>query len=162
MKYALIILACLVTSCNIDSDPGLITDEDLASIQALHDNYRLFWLENDSTKVVNLFHTDGALIPPGNAGDFVQGRAAMGAWWFTVSDNTTYPIRVFEYSNDSLIVVDSNTAIREGVSTFEWDTVIGDSVASSSQSSSNFLTVYTRKDGEWRILRHIWNARPAG
>lgn len=160
MKNIALILTLFIVSCNPMTESRIVSDEDIKSIHDLHENYRDYWLENDSMKVINLFDKNGALIPPNNSGDFVQGKKAIGQWWFTVSGDTTYPITGFEYSNDSLIVIDSNTAIWEGVSTVSWQTVVRDSVVSSTQSSSNFITICSRTEGGWKILRQIWNVRP--
>ena len=149
-----------VVTLKTESKIGIESDEDLESIHELHKNYRDYRLENDSAKVIDLFDKNGALIPPNNSGDFVQGKKAIGQWWFTVVDDTTYPITNFVYSKDTLIVVDSKTAIWEGVSTVGWNTVVEDSIVSSSQSSSNFITICTKVDEEWKILRQIWNVRP--
>jgi ketosteroid isomerase-like protein len=149
----------LLLSCSSNKAPKVVSAVDLKQIHALHENYRTFWLENDSAKVVNLFAEHAALIPPQNPGDLVRGKSAIGQWWFAVNNDTTYPITGFEYQQDSLIIVDSQSAIWEGLSTVSWNTVVGDSIVSSSQSSSNFITVCTKIDGEWKILRQIWNVR---
>ena len=160
MKKAILILSLFIMTCNSSTNMVSIEKEDLLKINALHENYRTFWLENDSAKVVNLFSEKGALIPPGNSGDFVKGKKAIGEWWFNIVDDTTYPITGFTYSKDTLIVVDSKTAIWEGLSTVSWNTVIKDSVISSAQSSSNFITICLKEESEWKILRQIWNVRP--
>jgi ketosteroid isomerase-like protein len=149
----------LLLSCSANKAPKVVSAVDREQIHALHENYRTFWLENDSAKVVNLFAEHAALIPPQNPGDLVRGKSAIGQWWFAVNNDTTYPITGFEYQQDSLIIVDSQSAIWEGLSTVSWNTVVGDSIVSSSQSSSNFITVCTKIDGEWKILRQIWNVR---
>jgi ketosteroid isomerase-like protein len=149
----------LLLSCSANKAPKVVSAADLEQIHALHENYRTFWLENDSTKVVNLFADHGALIPPQNPGDFVRGKSAIGQWWFAVSNDTTYPITGFEYQQDSLISVDSKIAIWEGLSTVSWNTVVRASVVSSSRSTSNFITVCKKVGDEWKILRQIWNVR---
>lgn len=160
MKPLILASLLLFIGCTPQKNTEVVTQGDLKAINALHDNYRKFWLENDSAKVLSLFAENGALIPPGNSGDFVKGKKAIGAWWFTVVDSTTYPITGFEYKKDTLLVVDGHTAIFEGVSSVRWNTVVGDSVISSSESSSNFVTICTKENNNWKILRQIWNVRP--
>ncbi|AVI52171.1 hypothetical protein C5O00_13815 [Pukyongia salina] len=160
MKTITLILTLFIVSCDLSKDINLASDEDKKLLHELHENYRDYWLQNDSTKVVNLFTENGALIPPGNPGNFVQGKAEIGNWWFATTNNTSYPITDFVYTKDSLIIVDSKTAVWEGVSTVGWNTVVNDSIISSSKSSSNFITVCTKVNGEWKILRQIWNVRP--
>lgn len=145
-------------SCNPGNQNAIISDADISQIKALHENYRLFWLENDSTKVVNLFSTDGVIIPPNNKGDFVTGKNAIGAWWFTANGDTTYPITSFVYSKDSLYA-SGELAIWEGVSEVGWNTVAKDSVLSTHSSASNFITICKKENGEWKIFRQIWNVK---
>jgi len=160
MKNIALILTLFIISCNSMNETKIVSSEDIKLIHELHENYRAYWLQNDSAKIINLFDENSALIPPNNSGDFVKGKKAIGQWWFATSDDTTYPITGFVYTNDTLIVVDSKTAIWEGVSTVSWNKVVKDSVVSSSQSSANFITICTKVEKEWKILRQIWNVRP--
>lgn len=150
----------LIISCNTGNKNGQVSNKDLEELKTLHKNYLKSWLENDSTKVVNLFSEDGAIIPPGNKGDFVKGRKAIGAWWFTANGDTTYPITTFVYKNDSLSA-SADLAIWEGVSEVSWNTVARDSVLSSHSAATNFITVCKKENGVWRIYRQIWNLKPA-
>ncbi len=153
-------LGLLISLLGCSPTPNAPSQADLDQLNELHENYRAFWLENDSLKVLSLFSDEGALIPPNNSGDFIQGKEAMNQYWFTVSGNTRYPITQFDYLEDELVVVDASTAVLEGVSTVSWNTVVGDSIASSSTSTANFLSVCVKERGEWKILRHMWNVRP--
>lgn len=160
MKAAIcfIVISSLI-SCN---EPAKINEQDennRAALTELHENYRSYWLENDSTKVVNLFAEDGALIPPDNKGDIIKGKKAIGAWWFTKNGDTTYPITSFIYHNDSLHA-SGGLAIWEGFSELEWNTVAKDSVLSNHRSASNFITVCKKENNEWKIFRQIWNVKP--
>lgn len=156
VNICLIIFSSLL-SCN---EAGKINTpkKDLAALTELHENYRLFWLENDSAKVVSLFAEDGAIIPPNNKGDFVTGKKAIGAWWFTKNGDTTYPITVFNYTKDTLLA-SPELSTWEGVAEFEWKTMVHDSVIASHSSATNFMTVCKKENGEWKIYRQIWNLR---
>lgn len=152
-------IVLVLFSCNQPKKIKTHAEDDLKMLTELHENYKNFWLENDSTKVVNLFTGDGAIIPPNNKNDFVTGKKAIGAWWFTVNGDTTYPIKSFVYSNDSLYTSGA-LAIWEGVSEVGWNTVAKDTVLSTHSSASNFITVCKKENGEWKIFRQIWNVRP--
>ncbi|HMB64824.1 MAG TPA: hypothetical protein VKN36_17215 [Eudoraea sp.] len=160
MKKSIIIISLIAMGCNSDNTERNLTNSDIEKIKNLHENYRGYWLENDSAKVVSLFSEKGGLIPPQNPGNFVIGQQAISEWWFSVIDHTTYPITDFVYKSDTLLIVDSKTAIYEGVSTVSWKTMRGDSVLSTSTSSSNFVTICIKEDYDWKILRQIWNVRP--
>jgi ketosteroid isomerase-like protein len=151
-------LVASIISCNTGNKTS-ISDSDRKQLTQLHENYRSFWLENDSAKVVNLFAEDGAIIPPNNKGDFVRGKKAIGAWWFTKNGDTTYPITSFVYKNDTL-TASGELATWEGVSEVGWNIVAGDSVLSSHSSASNFITVCKKEKGDWKIYRQIWNVKP--
>lgn len=146
-------------ACNSNTKTDELAVNDKKQLTELHENYRLFWLENDSSKVVNLFTTDGAIIPPNNKGDFVSGKKAIGAWWFTKNGDTTYPITSFAFMNDTLNA-SGELGIWEGVSDVGWNTMVGDSVLSSHSTAGNFLTVCKKENGEWKIFRQIWKVKP--
>ncbi len=158
VSICFIIISSSLLSCN-EADKINTPKKDLAALTELHENYRLFWLENDSTKVVSLFAEDGAIIPPNNKRDFVTGKKAIGDWWFTKNGDTTYPITSFIYKNDSL-TASGYLATWEGVSKVSWETRVKDSVISTHTSASNFITVGKKENGEWKIYRQIWNIRP--
>lgn len=160
MPRIILILLLFTISCNKKTTESRITDNDIEKIRELHENYRTYWIENDSAKVVNLFSKEGGLIPPQNPGNFVIGHKAISEWWFSVIDDTKYPITDFKYKSDTLLIVDSKTAVYEGVSEVSWNTVKGDSIISNSTSSSNFITICIKEGSEWKIFRQIWNVRP--
>lgn len=159
MKFLLFLVMTVLIACNTRHETGISPDEKQLLTQ-LHDDYKNFWLQNDSGKVVKLFLEDGAIIPPNNKGDIIRGRKSIGNWWFTANGDTTYPIRQFTYKNDTL-TADENLAIWEGISEVGWVTQVKDSVISAHQSITNFITVCKKENGEWKIFRQIWNSKPA-
>ena len=148
-------LACMQHKSNTG-----ITGADKASLEVLNGNYRKFWLENDSTKVVNLFSDEGAIVPPGNKGDIVKGKKAIGARWFTKNGDTTYPITKFEY-NSLLLTASGTLATWEGTADFGWNTMAGQKQISTHTSTTNFITVCRKEGAEWKIYRQIWNVKPS-
>jgi ketosteroid isomerase-like protein len=148
----------LILSCSAPENNS-ISDADKKQLMNLHEDYRVFWLDNDSAKVVSLFAEDGAIIPPNNKNGFLIGKKAIGAWWFTKNGDTTYPITSFVYKNDTL-TASGELATWEGVSEVGWKTVVNDSVLSVHNAASNFITVCKKENGEWKIYRQIWNAKP--
>jgi ketosteroid isomerase-like protein len=148
----------LILTCSAPEE-NTIMDADKKQLGNLHENYRDFWLENDSAKVVHLFAEDGAIIPPNNKNGFQIGKKAIGAWWFTKNGDTTYPITSFVYKNDTL-TASGELAIWEGVSEVGWNSVVNDSVLSVHHAASNFITVCKKENGEWKIYRQIWNVKP--
>ena len=159
MKLLIVVIIGLLFSCNTDQT-GTSIAEDKKKILELHEHYRQYWLENDSAKVVNLFSEDAAIIPPNNKGEFAKGKKAIGAWWFTSNGDTTYPITGFDYDYDSLLFIDNDHAVLEGSSTVKWVTKAKDSIISSAVSSSNYVSVFKKENGEWKYFRQVWNAKP--
>jgi ketosteroid isomerase-like protein len=158
MKNVFLLITLFTIACSGPVDYSL-TDNDKMQLEKLHGNYRNFWLENDSAKVVRLFAEDGAIIPPNNKNGFQIGKKAIGSWWFTKNGDTTYPITSFVYKNDTL-TASGELATWEGVSEVGWNTVVNDSVLSVHHAASNFITVCKKENGEWKIYRQIWNAKP--
>lgn len=159
MRLVIFIIAGLLSSCNTNKTNTSI-GEDKKKILELHERYRQYWLENDSAKVVSLFSDDAAIIPPNNKGEFAKGKKEIGAWWFTSNGDTTYPITGFDYNYDSLILIESDHAVLEGTSTVKWVTKAKDAVVSSAVSSSNYVSVFKKENGEWKYFRQVWNAKP--
>lgn len=159
MKILIVATLGLLISCDADKTDGS-NEDDKKEILELHEHYRGYWLENDSAKVVSLFTDDAALIPPNNKGEFAKGKKAIGAWWFTSNGDTTYPITGFDYDYDSLLFIDKEHAVLEGTSTVKWVTKARDTVVSSAVSTSNYVSVFKKVNGEWKYFRQIWNAKP--
>lgn len=159
MKPFLSLLVIVVLSCNTETLTS-ISENDSKALHQLHEDYKNFWLQNDSTKVVNLFSENGAIIPPNNKGDIVKGHKAIGAWWFTANGDTTYPITSFVYKNDSLSTSD-DLATWEGLTEVGWETRVKDSVLSTHLSVTNYVSVCRKENGEWKIYRQIWNQKPS-
>lgn len=159
MKPLIFAVVALFSSCNTNKNNSSL-ENDKSEILELHENYRRYWLENDSAKVVNLFSDQAAIIPPNNKGDFLKGKIMIGAWWFTSNGDTTYPITGFDYNYDSLLFIENDHAVLEGTSTVKWVTKAKDVVISSAVSSSNYVSVFKKENGKWKYFRQLWNAKP--
>lgn len=154
-SFLLVVVEVIIFSCN--SVHSGFNDSDKKEILALNENYRINWLKNDSSRVIDLFSDDGAIIPPNNPGDIIRGKNNIGNYWFPVKD-TTYTITVFENSNQS-VTGDGDEAVLEGVSKVGWKTVSKGKVLSSSCSLTNFITVCRKENNQWKIYRQIWNVK---
>lgn len=157
MKNIYAVMLFFIFSCS-NENKNVDAGGDLQLVKDLHEAYRTNWLLNDSAKVVNLFSDNGMIVPPGYSGNPIIGHQAIGAWWFTVNADTTYPITDFQYLRDTVNVI-VDWAFGEGVSSVSWNTQVKDSVISSHQSSSNFFTLYKKEGKDWKIFRQIWNQR---
>ena len=155
MRFITLLMILIVVSCNNKS-----AYDDRKKVLELHEQYRQNWLANDSAKVVNLFSEDAVIIPPNNKGEFIRGKKSIGGWWFTSNGDTTYPITGFDYNYDSLVSLENDFAVLNGVSTVRWVTKAKDSVLTRSESSSNYISVFKKVNGEWKYFRQIWNAKP--
>src|SRR5262245_22925364 len=119
MRLLCLLFFTVLISCNT-KDSNLSMEDDKKKILELHESYRQYWLQNDSAKVVDLFAEDAAIIPPNKKGGFAKGKKEIGAWWFTSNGDTTYPITGFDYVYDSLISVETDFAVLNGMSTVRW------------------------------------------
>ncbi len=147
-----------IVSCREQSGEGTPRQQDVDALHILHDQYRQYWLKNDSLAVVNLFSEDSEILPPNNKGKTIRGRKAIGQYWFSPAE-TVFVITKFEYLNDSL-TIDRQFAFWQGQSEVEWDVVSRGRILSSGSSESDFITVCKKVQNKWMILKQMWNNKP--
>lgn len=155
-RRAFSILAFLVLgACSVYSQGGL-TEKDKASIKRIKETYRVSWLRNDKEKILSLFAGDAAIYPNGLSPQ--RGSEAVAAFWFGPGPTQTV-------INEYQIVVDEidgerTLAFAVGSSKIKWTMTDKSSKESKRYASTgNFLTVFSKRGGEWKIVRHIWNGK---
>jgi uncharacterized protein (TIGR02246 family) len=157
MKCCLYLTFIVAFSYSCNSERSGLSDADKSDILAINEKYRINWLKNDSSNVINLFTDDGAIIPPNNKGDIIRSKNKIGKYWFPLKD-TIYKITAFEMTNQS-VTGDGNEGVLEGVSKVGWNTIANGKVLSYSSSLTNFITVYRKENKQWKIYRQIWNMK---
>jgi uncharacterized protein (TIGR02246 family) len=133
-----------------------LSAKDIEAIKAVQETYRAAWLKNDERSVLSLFTDDATLYPNGNKP--VKGKAAITKFWFAPLDAVTI-INSFEIKIEE-INGDKNLAVLTGANELRWTSEKRDkSERKSFISKGYFMSVYTKRDGEWKILSQFWNAK---
>ncbi|NNE06335.1 MAG: nuclear transport factor 2 family protein [Xanthomonadales bacterium] len=155
MRKVLVILAWTLLACS--ASVSLADAGDAESVRQMFAEYRGAWLAGDEAGVLSLLSDEVQVFVPGASGGKLDGKAAVKAFWFPPSD-ISYPIRKYEIS-DRQIHVQGDLAVVTGRSQLDWDTVEGGEITDSASSSSEFMSVLRREDGQWRIFRQMYQMR---
>ncbi len=130
---------------------------EIAAVERSLADYRQAWLDGDAERVLSHVSDSVTLFVPGAGASTIVGKEAVRAFWFPAT-GTRYPIRRYEISQQRTFG-GGGYAVSQGWSDLAWDTVIGDSVVSSSTSRSEFITVLRKEEGAWRIYRQMYVTR---
>jgi len=152
LVIALFSIAC---SDKKGGDAGLEVFETVKNVQ---DVYRKAWLEGDSSAVLATLSDDVILFPPGRTATRVVGKKAVSRFWFPVTGDTSYPIKVYEIT-DQEIFGEQEYVYFTGKSFLVFDTNIKGAVQRTDSSRAEFFSIYRRENGRWRIFRQMWNIR---
>lgn len=149
----LIISFCLVSSAQAQNN---LSEKDIKSIKEIKETYRTAWLEDDSETILSLFAEDATIYPNGLSPRV--GKKALKDFWFAPSDSKTiitdYKIDLEEISGEK------NLAFATGSTEIKWTTTnTKTDKANNYASKGNFLTVFSKQKGKWKITKHIWNGR---
>ena len=130
--------------------------KDIETIKNVQETYRTAWLKNDEKTVLSLFTDDATLYPNGNKP--VKGKDEVTKFWFAPSDTIT-SIKAFEIKIED-ISGNQNFAVLTGSNELQWTSEKKDkSELKRFVSKGYFISVYTKRGREWKILSQFWNAR---
>lgn len=130
--------------------------KDAEAVKALQETYRAAWLKNDEKAVLSLF-TDAATLYP-NGGKPVKGKEEIAKYWFAPSDTVTN-INTFEIKIED-VQGGGNFAVLTGSNELQWTSEKRDkSERKRFVSKGYFISVYTKRGTEWKILSQFWNAK---
>jgi uncharacterized protein (TIGR02246 family) len=130
--------------------------KDIEAIKNVQETYRTAWLKNDEKTVLSLF-TDAATLYP-NGGKPVKGKAEITKFWFAPSATIT-TINSFEIKVEDLNG-NGNFAVLTGSNEILWTSEKQDKSESKRfVSKGYFISVYTKRGTEWKILSQFWNAK---
>jgi uncharacterized protein (TIGR02246 family) len=100
--------------------------------------------QKDAASIANLFADDGRLVWPGQ--DPIEGRAAVRE--FMASNFSASPMQSLDWSTDRVVVAASgDLAVVYG--TYSDDNLGLDGTG---EDRGNYVTVYRKVDGTWRIV----------
>lgn len=149
----LLVSFCLAISAQAQSN---LSEKDIKSIKEIKETYRTAWLKDDSKTILSLFTEDAMIYPNGLSPR--KGKKALSDFWFAPSDSKTvitdYKIDLEEISGEK------NLAFATGSTEIKWTTTDTKSnEAKHYASKGNFLTVFSKQNKEWKIIKHIWNGK---
>ncbi len=147
-KYLAILAITLVTLTGC-APPAADTSADLATIKADVLNWMEAYNAGDADSVAALYSEDAVLMAPGAAA--AVGRDAIRD--FIAADIADAKAQGFTFTGDESSdgAVEGNTGWTSG--TFTVTDTSGATVA-----TGKYLTAYERIDGEWQLVRDIWNS----
>lgn len=154
-QWAYVAIVGLV--CAACANPPALSARDVSAVEATLASYRDAWLANDRERVLSTISDDIVLFVPGPTSRNVVGRDSIDAFWFPRSGQK-FVLRKYEIT-DQEIHGSGDLAVVQGKSALAWDTVVADSIVTSSTSASEFLSVMRREDGGWRIFRQMYVLR---
>lgn len=133
-----------------------LSAKDAEAIRSVQETYRAAWLKNDEKTILSLFTDDATLYP--NGGKPVKGKPEVTKFWFAPSGTIT-TIKAFEIEIEDLRG-DKNFAVLTGSNELQWTSEKKDkSELKRFVSKGYFISVYARRDKEWKILSQFWNAK---
>jgi uncharacterized protein (TIGR02246 family) len=158
MPLAIAMVLLLVASCR-PAEPrssAALTDTDRAAIRALDTAFVQAWLRDDTTAVLQLFHPDAILFPPG--AEPVEGlRAIRGYWWPTDGSHTritSFTRRVQEIEGSREL------AYFRGTAMLGWVYKKAGKATAQTSRSTDLVLVTPDPRGRWLISRQMWVPRP--
>lgn len=104
------------------------------------------WNAGDAAAVAAVYAEDAVVLPPGS--EPVEGRAAIQAFWQAAMDadpGVTTDIETVEADVMGDVAIERGTYVDTGPDGGHRD-------------HGKFLAIWTRVDGEWKILRDIFNS----
>lgn len=149
------LLSATLLAC---APPGPFPEAERAAVAATLADYRAAWLRNDADAVMAHVSEEFAMVVPGDGTPRVSGRTALRAFWFP-TEGPTFRVTRYEVTG-AAIHGGGQLAVAEGRSELAWDQLAGDSVVQSARSTSDFLTVLRKEEGQWRLYRQIYVLRP--
>jgi uncharacterized protein (TIGR02246 family) len=138
-----------LTGC---APPAADTSADLANIKAKVLDWMAAYNAGDADGVAAMHAEDGVVMAPGAV--TVVGRAAIRD--FIAADIANSKAQGFVFTGDESSdgAIDGNTGWTVG--TFAVTDSSGATVG-----TGKYLTVYERINGEWQIIRDMWNSDPS-
>ena len=133
-----------------------LSERDKRSIESIKETYRTAGLKNDKEAILSLFSKNASIYPNGLSPR--KGIKAISDFWFAPGPSTTvideYEINIDEISgNKGLAFTTGSTKIKGTTSSN------GGKESKRYASAGNYLTVFAKRNGEWKIIKHIWNGK---
>jgi uncharacterized protein (TIGR02246 family) len=148
--FAICCLALLALNCEQQQQPGSDTRAaDEAAIRAINPIWFKSYNAGDVNSIVALYAEDAVLNPPGAPA--ARGHAAIRE--FLTKDVAG--------SAAAGVALNGDPTTDAGVSGdlgWEWGTFTVTNKSGATVDKGKYVSVYTKKDGKWLIIRDIWNS----
>jgi uncharacterized protein (TIGR02246 family) len=158
MPLPIVIILLLVAGCR-PAEPrssASLTDKDRTAIRALESAFVQAWLRDDTTAVLQLFHPDAILFPPG--AEPVEGLRAIRAYWWPTDGShtriTSFTRRVQEIEGSREL------AYFRGTAMLGWVYKKAGKATAQTSRSTDLVLVTPDAGGRWLIHRQMWVPRP--
>ena len=153
LKFSLALLFVFAAAVQAQDN---LSAKDIEAIKAVQETYRTAWLKNDEKTILELFTGDAVLYPNGNKP--VRGKDEITKFWFAPSATIT-TINSFDIKIEDL-AGNGNFAVLTGSNELQWTSEKRDkSQLKRFVSKGYFITVYTKRGKEWKIISQFWNAK---
>ena len=139
------------------SAPGTsLTDSERDAIRAVDTAFVHAWIRDDTSSVLRLFSREAILLPPGSAP--VEGLRAIRDYWWPGDGSHT---RITSFTRDiAEISGTQQLAYLRGIAHLAWAYEKGGKRTSQSSRSTDLVLLAPDADGQWRIIRQMWNQLP--
>jgi uncharacterized protein (TIGR02246 family) len=147
-----------ILGCRQPSSPPVtsLTDADRDAIRAVDSAFVHAWIRDDTSQVLRLFSPDAILFPPGSAP--VEGlRGIRDYWWPNDGSHT----RITSFTRDLAEISGTRQlAYFRGTAHLTWVYEMGGKSTAQSSRSIDLVLLAPDEDGQWRIIRQMWNQLP--
>jgi uncharacterized protein (TIGR02246 family) len=151
LKNAAIVAASLLVlvGCAKSTPPATDTAADEAAVRAMGPAWFKAYNAGDVDGLAALYADDAVLNAPGAPA--ARGRAA-------VREGLAKDIAASSEGGFTLTPAPTSEVGVSGDVGWEWNTFTVTDKSSATVDAGKYVTVYTRKDGKWLIIRDIWNS----
>lgn len=143
----------ILAACNSPEQAGnVLSAEDVAALEALHQSYVTAWLRDDTTGVLQTFAPEAVLMPS-NVGP-IKGMSEIKKFWYP-NDGSRTKITAFTAQLEE-VQGSGDLAYLRGTSQIAF-TYEKDGNKSELTNHGMFLTIAQRQSaGVWRITHQMW------
>ncbi|MEQ9266480.1 MAG: hypothetical protein RLN81_14720 [Balneolaceae bacterium] len=151
LKY-LNLLILIVLVCCSDHRINELSIQDLEQIKRINYEYVEGWLENDSSKILNLYLDSATISPSGLQPK--RGKKEITDFWFPDDSSTT---TIHFYDLETLDIYGANDlayTYEKGHLSFTYQK---DDFVLNRESKSYATTIYRKTEtGEWKVQYRMW------
>lgn len=145
-----IVFAVILIIAGCKSGTGSFDKKQIeADVSEVMKRYRTAWENGDSETVMSVLSSDIKMYLPGESAKPIKGKEALANYWFPDSD-ISYPILEYDITDAEILPSDELTSYQ-GISRLTWYTLENGVPRDTVSSISEFTTLLSKEDGEWKI-----------